>query len=156
MNKILLVGELNPYGVDPKYALYPLPEHASGARLRRILDVPLSRYLHDHDRVNLCTRVWSAKAARERAHELQLERPAGTGIVCCGAQVAKAFDLPFVTGIVHHPGYKQIFLVIPHPSGRNRLWNDAALSGQVRASYDGLCAMVGYAWRAATPEVDRA
>lgn len=144
MNKILLVGELNPYGVDPKYALYPQPAHASGARLQEILGLSLTDYLKHHDRVNLCTRVWSAKAARERAQELQLERPAGTGIVCCGAQVAKAFDLPYVVGIVHHPGYKQIFLVIPHPSGRNRRWNDAALSGSVRTCYDGLRAMVGY------------
>ena len=28
-----LIGEQNPYGADPAFALYPLPENAAGARL---------------------------------------------------------------------------------------------------------------------------
>ena len=32
-----LVGEQNPYGADPNFALYPLPENAAGARLARFL-----------------------------------------------------------------------------------------------------------------------
>ena len=34
--KILLVGEANPYGEDPKYALFPQPRRAAGNRLRLI------------------------------------------------------------------------------------------------------------------------
>lgn len=29
--RIVLVGELNPYGADPQFALYPTPRHAAGA-----------------------------------------------------------------------------------------------------------------------------
>ena len=31
--KVVLVGEQNPYGPDPEFALYPAPEGSSGHRL---------------------------------------------------------------------------------------------------------------------------
>jgi hypothetical protein len=33
MEKIVLVGESNPYGADPYYALYPAPDGSAGHRL---------------------------------------------------------------------------------------------------------------------------
>lgn len=34
--EIVLVGELNPYGADPRYALYDLPVRASGYFMGRV------------------------------------------------------------------------------------------------------------------------
>lgn len=150
--KILLVGELNPYGADPEMALYPLPVRASGARLQRLFSLSLTDYLHGHDRVNLCTRIWSLKKAREKARELVTTRQPGTGVVLCGAQVAGAFDLPFQPGVsTHNQPSGLAFLVIPHPSGANRMWNDGELSGQMYRAYESLRKHVGLELRMPRP-----
>ena len=66
--RILLVGESNPYGADPEFALFPLPERASGARLQEILRLSTGEYLRRHDRVNLCAEgKWSGPLARQSA-----------------------------------------------------------------------------------------
>jgi hypothetical protein len=36
-SKILLVGETNPYGGDPRYALYNEPSNSAGGRLQRLI-----------------------------------------------------------------------------------------------------------------------
>ena len=33
----IIVGEANPYGGDPAYALYPIPENSAGGRLCRLI-----------------------------------------------------------------------------------------------------------------------
>lgn len=35
MNRLIIVGELNPYGSGPSWALHHLPRGASGDRLRQ-------------------------------------------------------------------------------------------------------------------------
>lgn len=59
----ILVGEANPYGGDPRYALYPLPENSAGGRLcRLILKLEVRQYLRSFDRRNLCaTKRWIAE-----------------------------------------------------------------------------------------------
>jgi hypothetical protein len=119
--KTLIVGELNPYGSDPHFALYPLPAGAAGDRLCRILGLRRGDYLARFDRVNLCDGKWSASAARERAGEIMdsdHER-----VVLLGSKVAKAFGVPF-RPFEFVPGCWQTLLVLPHPSGRCRIWND--------------------------------
>jgi hypothetical protein len=143
VNKILLVGELNPYGADPEYALYPLPAHASGNRLKEILGLTLREYLKEHDRVNLCTGSWSAKAAKLRAFELLEVREPGTGLVLCGSKVAYAFNQTYPGGFLHRTARGLFVLVIPHPSGRNRVWNDPAAAADVRERYAALRGVVG-------------
>lgn len=150
MNKILLVGELNPYGADPKFALYPLPEHASGARLKGILGLSLADYLKGHDRVNLCTGTWSMPLAVAVACAIHAARPDGTGIVLCGVKVAGAFR----RASAHGPGQFTAFsleqhetihyLTLPHPSGRNLIWNDRDNWVRARVLYDELRRAVGY------------
>jgi hypothetical protein len=63
--RVVLVGESNPYGADPRYALYPLPPQASGGRLARILGLSARQYLRAFPhRVNLLTTArWAAPAA---------------------------------------------------------------------------------------------
>jgi hypothetical protein len=114
--KPLLVGEANPYGADPYFALYPLPENASGGRLARILGLSEQRYLEAFDRRNLCPTAWSMKVARAEAAKIlaEPERP----VVLLGAKVAKAFGLPYAP----FTRSARLFL-LPHPSGLNRIWN---------------------------------
>ena len=112
----LLVGEVNPYGADPAFALYPYPRGASGDRLREILGLTTAEYLRRFDRANLCSRKWDAAAARGRATDLLGERPGGT-FVLLGVKVQSAF------GVDRTREPHATFITLPHPSGRSRAWN---------------------------------
>lgn len=114
---MILVGELNPYAVDPRYALFDLPVHAAGWRLRTtILQVDRRTYF-SFDRVNLCTGRWSVQTARlEAARIAAMDHDV---IVMLGRKVASAFakqDMPAFTR-------EGRFIALPHPSGRCREWN---------------------------------
>lgn len=129
----LLVGEANPYGADPEFALYPLPEQASGARLARILGMQKTEYLRTFDRVNLCPRFWSAREARERA--LWIANEPRSVIVLLGSQVTRAFGekyVPFTTS--RRDEGRTTRVILPHPSGRCRLWDEPDAIGRARAA----------------------
>lgn len=116
--RTLLVGEANPYGSLPEYALWPFPENASGGRLARILGFSTEDYLALFDRANLCPRAWSLAAAMASARELLLGPR--KYFILLGRKVATAFAYgrrEFFT----RDGY---FLLLPHPSGLCHLWND--------------------------------
>lgn len=136
MNGILLVGEDNPYGADPRFALYHKPRHASGNRLRQHLglrDVTYERLR----KINLCANRWHAEEARRRAAAIRREAsPYGDGavmdwaawpraIILLGAKVRGAFGFEATEffSVVSEPKVVPVFVVLPHPSGRNRLWN---------------------------------
>lgn len=126
--KPLLVGEANPYGGDPYFALYPHPEGCSGHRLCcLILGMRRADYLREFERVNLCWRDWDAREARQRAIELsKVIRPR----ILLGAKVARAFGLvPFKPFTLEDGGRT---LVLPHPSGLSRSWNDAGAYQRAR------------------------
>jgi hypothetical protein len=120
--KPVLVGEANPHGGDPKYALYPYPRGCAGYRLCfDVLGMRRSDYVRSFHRVNLCGTRWRIREARNRARSL-----GGLRLVLLGAKVASAFDVPF------EPFASQWnstgdggggILVLPHPSGLCRLWN---------------------------------
>jgi hypothetical protein len=120
----LLVGELNPYGVDPRFALYPGPAGSAGHRLcEKVLDLTPKQYIGLFDRVNLCSSKWSvAEARREAEHILSENR--WPVIVLLGRKVSTAFGLgdsvPFT---VRTLGDRKV-AILPHPSGRCREWND--------------------------------
>ena len=86
---VLLVGEVNPYGMDPKLALYHLPRGASGNRLRLILGLCDVTY-NQLPKVNLCNGRFSVFAAMERAEEI-LARPYPKTLVLLGVKVGKSF-----------------------------------------------------------------
>ncbi len=130
--KPLLVGELNPYGSDPKYALFPRPERSAGGRLcYKILGFESSaQYFCGFDRVNLCTGKWSVGAARERAVELKCTpRPT----ILLGVKVCNAFGVAFRPFEVVNAGYAD-YLVLPHPSGLNRIWNQPGAYEKARSA----------------------
>lgn len=126
--KTLLVGELNPYGSDPGFALYPFPEYASGARLcQLIIQVPRRLYMKHFDRANLCNGKWSIREARAQVNRLLKRQP--KKIVLLGSKVCSAFGLTFI------PFKQQKYItpelkssvdvvILPHPSGLCRIWNE--------------------------------
>ena len=129
--KPLLVGEANPYGADPRFALYPEPRGASGDRLcRKVMGLSGGAYMARFDRVNLCTGKWSKPEAVARAQEL-LAGPHQT-YVLLGAKVRAAFlGAPCTTGIAKLKD--KTLVCIPHPSGLCRAWGDPAEIPRVRA-----------------------
>ena len=118
--KPLLVGESNPYGADPKFALYPAPEGSAGERLCcLIFGMYRKDYLREFERCNLCADKWSMAEARWRAAELRTWKGP---LLLFGAKVARAFGFdPFGPFTVADGGKT---LVLPHPSGLCRMWND--------------------------------
>lgn len=120
MSKPLLVGESNPYGSPPEYDLWPLPERASGWRLcHQVLGITEERYLEVFDRANLVRGEWCWLAARTAARAVRHERA-----VLLGQKVATAFDLKFEPLRVARVTSTLKVLLLPHPSGLNRHWND--------------------------------
>lgn len=127
----LLIGEANPYGSDPYFALYPEPEGSAGHRLCHLV-LGFKRaltYLHAFERRNLCPQAWNLRLAREEAIRLYSTTPFQA--VLLGRKVAAAFrleDVPPFT--IHRPwgdNFKNRWMVIlPHPSGLCREWNTAA------------------------------
>lgn len=126
----VLVGESNPYGDDPRYALYPEPERSAGGRLCRVvLGLGVKEYIRHFRRVNLLTSArWSAPLAREAAERLtDVAKVDGVPLVLLGAKVCAAFGVdydPGSTGSVSALfGREWRYAVLPHPSGMCRAWN---------------------------------
>lgn len=135
--KPLLVGEANPYGGDPSFALYPDPPGCAGHRLcHKIMGLDQDEYLERFERVNLCPTAWSMRTARQRAGDLARASSDRT-LVLFGAKVAAAFDLQFEPfekfGAVRPRAgadrplsaqdWVPHFVVLPHPSGLSRAWH---------------------------------
>lgn len=134
--KPLLVGEANPYGPDPYYALFPEPEGSAGDRLcRMVMGLSRSEYLTRFDRINLCARRWTLGEARGAVARIKRLRPHGQVTVLLGAKVCAAFDVGFrpFTALgdwsVGQGTRAPVYVVLPHPSGRSRGWS-------VSGSYD--------------------
>jgi hypothetical protein len=130
--RVLCLGEDNPYGSEPEFALYCYPPGCAGYRLRRIFGLPQHQYLALH-RKNLCdSGAWSTKVARERARQLHADSSMPWSvIVLLGRKVADAFGYegPFFTtsrSCDYATGHFT-FVSLPHPSGRNAAsWNPQA------------------------------
>ena len=135
--RVLLLGEDNPYGSDPEFALYCYPVGCAGYRLRRILGLPQHQYLALH-RKNLCDGSWSKERAKERAFELLSPESPWKVIVLLGRKVTETFEkvtldaplVPFSTRVCC-PGMTLVSL--PHPSGRNAAsWSSPKLHDRAR------------------------
>lgn len=139
---VLVVGELNPFGGDPTFALHDEPEGCSGHRLRRIMGLDSDRYLA-LGRVNLCEGTWRMALARDSAGMIFRRIPMGKGgqpilVILLGAKVSEAFSRITLVGDVPSTRRRQAlvawqvgfdaftsatFVCLPHPSGLNRVWS---------------------------------
>jgi len=133
--EVLLVGEMNPYGADERYALYHEPKRAAGYRLQSVILGlrPREHYLPLW-RVNLCAGSWSTQDGAERAAELITQDAPWSVLIMLGSKVAEAFRIahggrpkPYECESSICPGGPPItFVALPHPSGRVTSWNDPA------------------------------
>jgi hypothetical protein len=130
--RVLLLGESNPYGPEPEFALYCHPPGCSGDRLRRILGLPQPQYLALH-RKNLCDGYWSKEKAQKSALALLDPTAPWRVIVLLGRKVTETFekaaldDVPLVTFATRGCCPGMTLVALPHPSGRNAgLWNPKA------------------------------
>jgi hypothetical protein len=140
VSPVLLLGELNPRGADPRLALYHMPPGCSGDRLRRILGLSPAAYLR-LDRVNLCDWRWEPEAAYARYEEVlrALDLPSAPPrltIVLLGARVREATRGPAPFRVVSfttwQSGRKCHLVGLPHPSGRCREWNKPGAVDEAR------------------------
>lgn len=136
-----IVGEDNPHGSDPRQALFPSPERSAGYRLCvEILGLVRAEYLQYYDRVNLCTGRWSAPEARKKAAELVLTKQP---LILLGRKVCNSFAIsytPFevvrvnVICDITNEILPLVSVVLPHPSGRCRLWQESYAIKRARAA----------------------
>jgi len=130
--RVLILGEINPYGPDPEFALYCDPPGCSGHRLRLFLGLPEADYLNLH-RKNLCDGDWSMKAAQKRASALLDPQAPWQVIVLLGRKVTHAFEklalngVPLVAFSTRKCCPGMTLVSLPHPSGQNAsLWPPSA------------------------------
>lgn len=127
MPKPLLVGLDYPYNLDPRYALWPLPENSAGNRLWKMTGMSMATYTTTFDRVNLDSALIDSSST-------QRFRDASV-IVLLGEEVRQHFGVP--KRLIHPVLWElrsdyaypiktvhKVFRQIPHPSGRTRFYND--------------------------------
>jgi hypothetical protein len=147
---VLFVGEDNPLSQDARDALYPYPPRCSGERLcNHILELPTANYLACW-RTNLCVGKWNRQQARDRSDLLTVPLAPWHTIVLLGKKVAEAFSFcgqPFEMRRYMNPTtgseYMWNVLYLPHPSGRNLIWNGPGPRANAR---DALRALVPDLW----------
>lgn len=121
-----LVGELNPYGSAPEYALYDEPEHSAGGRLRMILGLRRTEYIN-LPRYNLCVGSWNRGYAENTAREIAAQHGV---IIALGRKVSDSFPVKgvkydfFTKREIKMNFVPRTIVFLPHPSGMNRMWND--------------------------------
>lgn len=141
--RLLLVGELNPYGSDARYALYHEPKSAAGFRLQsKILGVDARRWYLPIWRTNLCVGSWDRDEAKARAESLLAVPSPWSVVVLLGRKVADAFDracavvppnFEQATRVTLGGALGQTLVSLPHPSGRSTAWNDRENVARARA-----------------------
>jgi len=131
--KTLLVGLDNPRSDDPAYALSPYPEHRTGGRVVRMIGTVVegytaTDYLRDFHRTNLYPigaappkGKGTTRRDRERAAETYaIARQHGyRNIVALGQRVSDA-----MATASDRDDDPPLLIDVPHPSARNRAWNE--------------------------------
>ena len=127
--RAVLLGMNNPLSVKPEHALYPYPPGCTGHRIFTMLlvkmpDLLRHQYLDGFERVNLVDgKDFSMRLARQKAQEI-VDKYQGRTVVVLGASTRAALKLPHKLILpMHRDGV--IWRQLPHPSGRNRWYNDA-------------------------------
>lgn len=132
----LIVGQAPARGHDGEAAFVGT---RAGERLARLCGLDSSEELPEHfDLVNVLDRCVepfrpSSPVVRDAGRELldRIVAEERAVVVCCGSAVARALGIARSAGHRlwewdNYPGWFA-WAIVPHPSGRNRYWNDPAL-----------------------------
>jgi len=141
MERPVLLGMNNPLSVRPEHALWPSPPGCAGYRLWQMVSdgvpggVSVGSYVRVFDRRNVLRGPWDQRAARRAASGLTRDLR-GRSVVVLGNQAREALGLPRL--LVHPQVIDDVtWRQLPHPSGRNRWYNDPGcreLASQLLAS----------------------
>lgn len=130
----LLVGEQPRPGGNPKLPLWPWPKNCAGERLFRMSGMTMLDYLTKLARVNMSREPvarWNKNWAGRRAEFLTTALPRNARVVLCGSRARDAFrigewfepvDLANLEFEIPRGWARAV--AIPHPSGRNEIYND--------------------------------
>ncbi len=111
--------------------MFPWPEWSAGGRLLAMSGMPAAAYLGRLRRANVCVGRYNIREARDTAEGL-VARHGGppteprVRFVLCGRRVGGAFELDDAEWFTKVERRGVDMVVIPHPSGRNREYNDPA------------------------------
>lgn len=141
--KPLLIGQAPGPNTDPDLPLFPVPATSAGGRLCQMTGLLRGEYLLQFDRINVLN-FFPGQVRRDDKFPMSPARfaastmkpfLAGRVVVLVGRNVANAFghtaefhewgDMQCRRDHHKNPGGCQI-AIIPHPSGRNHWYNDAA------------------------------
>lgn len=124
-DSIIIIGEQADHdGADPLSG-------DSGRRMARLIGVDFREFLESFVRINLWQPAEKPRGEGRRG-DLELRVLGGRKVVLLGRSVARAFDLKtepwlcrrFIQARGSYRPYE--VLLLPHPSGRNRWYNDSA------------------------------
>lgn len=145
----VIIGMNNPYGGNPKYALYPNPEKSAGYRLYKMLEEAACRragasdgvlllrkqYIDGFDRRNVLSGAWTMARAK-KVGALMVQGLVGRKVIILGRGPEAALGLPKTEWFTHsrHEWPRVLadgshgfdYWTIPHPSGMCREYNRQA------------------------------
>ena len=150
--KPVLVGQAPGPNTDPELPLYPVPARSAGGRLQRMLGLSRAEYLRLFERTNLLYRYVGTTLNGDRVCRKEARVAAGAlqpllqsrVVVLVGRKVADAFDFHEEFFVWRRVGNRSLHTengwwgCIPHPSGRNRLYNDEETVRLLREFFDPL------------------
>lgn len=124
----LIVGENPGKRTHQDLPLFPWPERSAAGRLLTMSRLKPGEYLGGLWRRNLCdTKKWVRTEAEKRARLLVtalFDQSRDLRVVLCGVKVARAFGLSETFWTPQRLESRQECVVIPHPSGLNRIYNE--------------------------------
>lgn len=133
----LVVGQNPGPNTHPDLPLFPWPDTSSAGRLVEISGLTPGQYLGGLYRRNLVdAHLWRKSRARRRARSILtalFDMPKSLRVVLCGVKVMRAFDLREEPWKLFCLESRQACVVVPHPSGLNRVYNDEEARLRTRA-----------------------
>lgn len=135
--RALVVGENPGENTHPDLPLFPWPETSSAGRLMKMSDLTPAQYLGHLYRRNLCDTRGEYRRidAKHRARELLtalFDMPPQFRVILCGSKVATAFGVDVGFWQPVRLTSRQTAVVIPHPSGMNRVYNTSSARRMTR------------------------
>jgi hypothetical protein len=134
-----LVGECPGEGTRRELPLFPHPKNSAGGRLLAMSGLSAAEYLGRLYRFNLFVahqpqwRPWMARERALLAHAMfRSQFPEGHRVVLCGQRVGAAFG--FTKFWELHVMDDISYVCVPHPSGRNRAYNNPNARVATRAA----------------------